>query len=146
MRTPYLNPQATQNYISGIFPYPSKVFVSHSVISNSLGPHGLSPWNSPGKNTGVGSHSLLQGIFLTQGSNPGHLHCRRILYHWNHQGSPSPYPSHLIKIPLSDHTASSRWSELPLRAQGHVSFCPHDGMARCRGMAGAPFGLTSGRE
>ena len=49
---------------------------SHSVVSNSVGPHGLySPWNSPGKNTGVGSLSLLQGIFPTQGLNPGLLHC-----------------------------------------------------------------------
>ena len=45
---------------------------SHSVMSDSLGPHGLySPWNSLGQNTGVGSCSLLQGIFPTQGSNPG---------------------------------------------------------------------------
>ena len=44
----------------------------HPVMSNSLRPHGLySPWNSPGQNTGVGSLSLLQGIFPTQGSNPG---------------------------------------------------------------------------
>ena len=42
--------------------------------------------DSPGKNTGVGSHSLLQGIFPTQGSNPGLLHCRQILYHLSHQG------------------------------------------------------------
>ena len=35
------------------------------------------PWDSPGKNTGVGCHFLLQGIFLTQGSNPGLLHCRQ---------------------------------------------------------------------
>ena len=48
----------------------------------------LCPWNSPGKNTGVGSHSLLQGIFLTQGSNQGLLYCRQILYHLGHQGSP----------------------------------------------------------
>ena len=42
-------------------------------------PHGLdSPWNSPGKNTGVGCHSLLQWIFLTQGSTPGLPHCRQI--------------------------------------------------------------------
>ena len=49
--------------------------------SLSLGPHGLycSPWNSPGQNTGVGSLSLLQGIFPTQGSNPGVPHCRRSL-------------------------------------------------------------------
>ena len=50
---------------------------SRSVVSNSLRPHGLySPWNSPGQNTGVGSHFFLQGIFPTQGSNPGLLHCR----------------------------------------------------------------------
>ena len=56
---------------------------------NSLWPHGLhSPCNSPGQNTGVDSLSLLQGIFQTQGSNPGLLHYRQLLYHLNHQGSP----------------------------------------------------------
>ena len=45
-------------------------------------------WDSPGKNTGVGSHSLLQGIFLTQGSNLGLLHCRQILYCLSHHVSP----------------------------------------------------------
>ena len=44
--------------------------------------------DSPDKNTGVGCHALLQGIFPTQGSNPGLLHCRQILYHLSHQGSP----------------------------------------------------------
>ena len=48
----------------------------------------LCPWSSPGKNTGVGSLSLLQGIFLTQGSNPGLLHYRQILYHLSHQEIP----------------------------------------------------------
>ena len=48
----------------------------------------LCPWNSPGKNTGVGCHFLLQRIFLTQGSNPSLWHCRQILYHLSHQGSP----------------------------------------------------------
>ena len=43
--------------------------------------------DSPGKNTGVGCHALLQGIFPTQGSNPGLPHCRQILYHLSHQGS-----------------------------------------------------------
>ena len=43
--------------------------------------------DSPGKNTGVGCHALLQGIFPTQGSNPGLPHCRRILYQLSHQGS-----------------------------------------------------------
>ena len=47
----------------------------------------LCPWNSPGTNTGVGSHSLLQRIFLTQESNPGLLHHRQILYHLSHQRS-----------------------------------------------------------
>ena len=43
------------------------------------------PWNSPGQNTGVGSLSLLQGIFPTQGSNPGLPHCRQILYQLSHE-------------------------------------------------------------
>ena len=63
---------------------------SHSVVSDSLRPHGLqSPWNSPGQNTEVGSLSLLQGIFPTQGSNPGLPHGRRILYQMSHKVSPS---------------------------------------------------------
>jgi len=45
--------------------------------------------DSPGKNTGVGGHALLQGIFLTQGLNPGLPHYRQILYHLSHQGSPN---------------------------------------------------------
>ena len=50
-------------------------------MSDSLGPHGQhNPWNSPGWNTGVDSCSLLQGIFPTQGSNPGLPLCRQILY------------------------------------------------------------------
>ena len=48
----------------------------------------VSTWNSPGKNTGVGYHSLLQGIFLIQGWNPGLLHWKGILCHLSHQGSP----------------------------------------------------------
>ena len=59
---------------------------SLSVTSNSLWPQGLySPWDSPGQNTGVGSLSLLQGIFPTQGSNPGLSHCRQILYQLSHK-------------------------------------------------------------
>ena len=58
---------------------------SRSVVSDSLRPRGLQPtrllcpWDSPGKNTGVGCHFLLQGIFLTQGSNLGLLHCGQML-------------------------------------------------------------------
>ena len=63
------------------------VCANHSVLSNSLQPQGLQPSrflcprNSPGRNTGVGCHSLPQGIFPTQGLNLGLLHCRYILYH-----------------------------------------------------------------
>ena len=73
----------------------------HAVMSNSLWPQGLfSSWNSPGQKTGVGSLSLLQGIIPTQGSYPGLLHCRQILYQLSPQGSPRilewvayPFPS-----------------------------------------------------
>ena len=59
-------------------------------MSNSLWPHGLySPWNSPGENARMGSFSLLQRIFPTQGSNPGLQHCRWILYQLSHKGSPT---------------------------------------------------------
>ena len=62
---------------------------NHLVMSDSLRPYGLySPWNSPGQNTGVGSLSLLQGTFPTQGSNPALPHCRRILHQLSHKGSP----------------------------------------------------------
>ena len=60
--------------------------VSHSVMLNSLQPHGLQParllcpCDSAGKNFGLGRHSLLQGVFPTQGSNTGLLHCRQLLY------------------------------------------------------------------
>ena len=65
---------------------------SLSVVSDSLRPRGLyNPWNCPGQNTGVDSLSLLQGIFPTQGSNPGLPHCRRIPYQLSHQGGPCVY-------------------------------------------------------
>ena len=58
-------------------------------MSDCLQPHGLySPWNSLGQNTGVSRLSLLQGIFPTQQSNWGLLHCRQILYQLSDQGSP----------------------------------------------------------
>ena len=44
-------------------------------------------WDSPGKSSGLSSHVLLQEIFVTQGLNPGLLHCRQILYHLSYQGS-----------------------------------------------------------
>ena len=68
--------------------------VSCSVVPNSLLLHGLQParllykWNSLGKNTGLGYHFLLQGIFPTQGLIPGLLHCKQILYCLSHQDIP----------------------------------------------------------
>ena len=53
--------------------------------------------DSPGKNTEVGSHSLLQVVFATQGSNLGLLHCRQTLYCLSHQGSPHGCESWTIK-------------------------------------------------
>ena len=69
-----------------------EVSESHSVVS--------SPWNSPGQNTRVSSLSLLQGIFPTQGSNPGLPHCRLILDQLSYQGSPWP------KLDASKHGLS----------------------------------------
>ena len=65
-----------------------------SVVSDSLRPHGLQPtrllcpWDFPGKTTGADCHFLLQGVFPTQGSNPGLPHRRQMLYRLSHQGSP----------------------------------------------------------
>ena len=64
---------------------------------------GCSPWGSPGRNTGVGSLSLLQGVFPTQGSNPGLPRCRRILHQLSHQGSP------VIHNLLSIHHHNLSW-------------------------------------
>ena len=78
---------------------PSTV-LSHSVVSDSSQPHGLQParllclWDSPGKDTRVGCHALLQRIFPAQELNPGLPHCRQILSHLSHQGSPA--------LPLTD--------------------------------------------
>ena len=63
-----------------------KVLVAKSWLT-LCDPHGLKParllcpWDAPGKKTGVGCHALLQGIFPTQGLNPGLPRCRRILHH-----------------------------------------------------------------
>ena len=63
-------------------------------MSDSLQSHGLQPirlfcpWDFPGKSAGVDCHFLLQGIFLTQESNPDLQHCKQTFYHLSHQGSP----------------------------------------------------------
>ena len=82
-----------------------------SIESDSLRPHGwkptrlLCPWDSPGKNTGVGCHAVLQGIFLTQGSNP----CLLRLLHWQAGSVPLSHSGRwcsvfLLSAPNSNHT------------------------------------------
>ena len=87
----------------------SKQWESEScpVVSNSLWPHGIySPWNSPRKNTGVSSISLLQGICPTQGSNTGIPNCRQILHHLSHNGSSSILE--WVAYPFSSRSSSPR--------------------------------------
>ena len=80
---------------------------SHSIVSDSLRPHGLySPQNSLGQNTGVGSLSLLQGILPAQGLNPGLPHYRQILYQLNHKGNPRKLE--WVAYPFSRRSSRSR--------------------------------------
>ena len=104
----------------------------------------LCPWNSPGKNTEVGNHSLLQGILTTQGSNPGLLHCRQILYHLSHQGSSCYCLDHPLSSDIeasvvlgvfsADHSAESlTWPKLEPPLEG-----------RCRNAVFSPVEKTRG--
>ena len=70
----------------------------------------VSPWNSPGKSTGVGCHSLLQGIFPTQGSNPGLLHCRQTVNHLSHQGSPYETSSSIYEDEIRQKWPAALWT------------------------------------
>ena len=89
---------------------------SHSVISDSLRPH----WHQAPRSMGcsrqeywMGCHFLLQGIFPTQGLNPGLPHCRQTLYHLSHQGSPksksrvqlfaTPWAIHSMEFPRPEY-------------------------------------------
>ena len=81
-----------QRKLASIFYYSRKIEVKVLVAQSRLTLCDLTgllcPWNSPGKNTGADSHPLVQGIFPTQGSNPGLPYYWQILYHLSHQGSP----------------------------------------------------------
>ena len=76
--------------------------------------------DSPGKNTGVGFHALLQGILTTQGPNLGLPHCRQILYHLSHQGSAhmvskimQHHPNHILVVTSESYASrDSRSREL----------------------------------
>ena len=91
---------------------------SCSAVSNSLRPHGLySQWNSPDQNTGMGSLSLLLGIFPTQGSNQCLPHCRRILYQLSHKGSPRTLE--WVAYPFSSGSSQPRnWTRVSCIAVG----------------------------
>ena len=106
----------------------------------TLAPSLCDPMDYIGQNTGVGSFSLLQGIFPTQGSNPGLSHCRWILYHLIHKGSPRvlewvayPFPQGIFPTQeLSWGLLYCRWilyqlsyQGSPLKSQqGHIFFSP----------------------
>ena len=79
-----------------------------------LKPHGLQPprllcpWDFPGKNTGVGCHFLLQGLFPTQGLNPGLQHCRQILYRLSYEGSPTFLHTFVFYLIASENWYSTK--------------------------------------
>ena len=103
---------------------------SLSIVSDSLRPHGI----LQGRNTGVGSLSLLQGIFPTQGSNSGFPYCRWFLYKLSHKGSPrilewvgypffrgSSWPRNQIKRPCIARSPAMQADSLPTSYQGNPS-------------------------
>ena len=75
---------------------------------------GSYPWNSPGKTPGVDCYSLFQGIFPTQGSNLGLLHCRQVLYHLSHQGSLYMYTHSFFECSLPLWFIIGYWIQLPV--------------------------------
>ena len=82
-------------------------------MSDSLWPYGQnSPWNSPGQNTRMGSLCLLQGIFPTQGLNPGLPHCMWVLYQLSHKASPRMLE--WVAYPFSSGSSWARsWTGVP---------------------------------
>ena len=130
---PYIIRHTPSNFLNKV-----NIILSESasllVVSDSLWPHWLQftrllcPWSSPGKNTGVGRHSLLQGIFLIQGSNLCLLHCRQILYHLSHQGSPK-------KTGLGSHSLLQ--GSFQPRDQTRISSIT--GILYCLSHQGSPF-------
>ena len=93
--------------------------------------------DSPGKNTGVGCHAFLQGVFLTQGSNPGLSHCSQILYHLSHQRSPGilewvsyPFsrdlPNPGIELGTPAFQLDSLPAELPGKPNTYITICKVD--------------------
>jgi len=101
------NPKSLFNFLRNhqtVFQSSCTILDSLSCVQLFVTPWTNSPWNSPGQNTGVGSCSLLQRIFPTQGSNPGLPHCRQILYQLSHQGSILHSHQQCIWVTISLHT------------------------------------------
>ena len=97
-------------------------------------PHSSVLGDSPGKNTRVGCHALLQGIFPTQGSNLGLPHCRQMLYLLSHQGCPrpgSPLPFSILALRApwtvwKGKSQSHQWQQqrvLGYTSYHHISYC-----------------------
>ena len=98
------NPHGQRSLV-GYTPWGSKV--SDSLPPMDCNPPGSSVHrNSPGQNTGVGCHFLLQGIFPIQGSNPGLPHCRQILYQLSHKGKPRILE--WVAFPFSSKSSKTR--------------------------------------
>ena len=106
-----------------------------SVVSDSLRSHRLQPtrllcpWDFPGNSTGVDCLFFLQGIFPTQGLNPGLPHCRQTLYHLSHQGSPYVEVL-LLLLSLFSHVRLCATPE----AAAHQPLCPLDSPGKNTGV------------
>ena len=150
------NPDAWGSYLRGMareLRVLNLLMLSCSVMSTLSNPMGRSlpgssvHGDSPGKNTGVGCLALLQGIFPSQGLNPGLPHCRQIFYHLSHQGSPKsslgnpnvkprlriialealPQPhllpcyASILSLTWGNHTSSTPLDSFPLTLQWPLS-------------------------
>jgi len=108
-------------------------------VSDSLWPHGLfSPWNSPAQSTRVGICFLLQGIFPTQGLDPGLPHCKQILYQLSQQGS-AIYTFNLYGelIVLAALTEKLSFASLYHVSSAHIISSPFSGLC-CIGLSVDP--------
>ena len=102
----------------------------------------LCPRDSPGKNTGVGCHFLLQGIFLTQGSNLGLLYCSQILYHLSNLGGPTKSLYKYANLYPTLQTRELRLREKP--GQSASGILPH--LCLLRSYSGLQAARTSLRS
>ena len=113
-------------------------------MSDSLLPCGvqptrlLCPWDFPGKNTGADCHFLLQGIFPTQGSNPGLPHCRQTLYHLSHQGS-----LHWLSLHYSGYIVGLSSNIMPRTLDGTCSSCVETETQVIQYLVSSRIGITA---